>query len=630
MYMQTFPVYKKAAVVSDASHKGSPTFKLFQQSVDENVSCLTKRLTQTQLLLNSIRRFDKYLIRLQVAAMVPITVGGCSPRNNDSDGTTKSAPSTICSFFQDTNQGRGLKYIKEAMREAPRSGEAQIVCISVLLNALLCLDEVDAAQHAFAKDALRVEGLLSIAREGKEAVDENRSRRMTMVAHWKRAASSVVPPAHQIAPAGRQQHSTSARRSVSSLAGVLDNIATLERRCSSRHRNRSLRGVLPLRSPYFDKNGTNGDGSQGKPEGKSKEEEIRKNQEQARWLPRVATTFEGNVPLVEGSPDGASRCGARAIDWVEEIIEMDFMQLCLVAMHNIKEPGMQLICLATVHMFIKLGTSSATAQLTSPLRKNLFLRACLHDPYQTTPSSRDFAVRQITSKIGSMPTGISILLHTMDIHTSRFDVQGAAASVLVAALTKGNHLILEKIGDAEAFHEQQLMQAAHTQRAPRASLGYRTNPSASNFGSTSFHGGKKSAAMLLIRMLLRWNFLTAQWTTAARNQSAELGIAPAEQPICADAHRNITLALFMLLNRDEISRTIVHNDAQAASVLLAAGRVHCHHDTEVAAEVSKYCSRSSSAVGDHAPQEAHYSGSVSCFVRSSLSRSTTEPAHMSF
>jgi hypothetical protein len=124
--------------------------------------------------------------------------------------------------------------------------------------------------------------------------------------------------------------------------------------------------------------------------------------------------------------------------------------------------------------------------------------------------------------------------------------------------------------------------------------------------------------MLLVRVLRRWNFGPEFWVR--REHSTGCLFTPAEQAVYANSHRSVTLAVLMLLNRDERSRTTVcDNIPRAGAVLMNAASVHSgRHDKVIEAEMDRYCSKHKAG----SSSELQLSSLVASFSRT-LSRPPT-------
>ena len=379
----------------------------FIASIAEPVQHL--QLSPEQALLNSIRRLDQYVWRLDGYGTMEIKPAQLqSGLFGDSDLPLYGG--VLARFLDQTKtSGTGLKEVKRLMQDAPCCLELQQLCTSVVLRTLLCLQACRVKQQA-ALESQRsstarrttLKTLPGWKQKSISAQSENaRKRRMAIMSNSTRAPLDILadePPRFQSAPIP-MDHPRSRALSTLSAKGSPESLGL----CNLLSENRDVSSSRP-----------------------------------SCWLPNLAGASGTNDSSIGGGAEFWAALLADALGLVHE---------CIATMHNVSDVGILVTCINILRLFVELDPYGSSAELIFVPLEQLLVTP--RDPYQSAPTKSvafHLAVAQ------PLPTGFAVILRALKMHQLSFALQGAGGSLVLTLLRANNSNVLQHLCSSYALN----------------------------------------------------------------------------------------------------------------------------------------------------------------------------------
>jgi hypothetical protein len=437
----------------------STSFTIYRTTlVDREVDSIACTLTWQQHLLDALRCFDKYLEKLQ-AASNEAGVFAATPRNVD------AGDNIICAFLEDTRLGRGIRVLVDVMKEAPQSIEGQSLALSVLYHSLVLLLEVREAQIDYDR-----EEQAAILQEKNQLDSMAKAQRARETKHWGNIRETLVPEKKEISfstrrvvanPMAKLQLTSLKRTTIGTVLAVLDQDSYGKPKDD--HDDPSMKGgknevpfsrhVAPPKSKWardatFDE------------EEEEEEDTIRLAQggralqphPPLHWLPGTSTSKLEDFRSL-GPKQTWKRFG-RPMQWAEELLELDVLQLVMAALYNLRDASVQVQAMSVMELFIELNPRTTIQQIMAPIKDFVFFDSS-RNPFQSTPMSHH-AVRAREEALVArgkllFPNCISLLLRTAKINGNKFSVQGGVGRLIFALCERGGASVAHHICSYTAF-----------------------------------------------------------------------------------------------------------------------------------------------------------------------------------
>jgi len=433
MLIESFPVYKKKQSLPSTTPEPE-SIPLFNERLLGEGTPSDSKLTDQEQLLNSIRRFDQYLMRRQnTLETTTANIFEASTKNCRSTISHCGTNGVLYDYLNSTKHGQGIRIVRDSMQKAPESIELCRLSASVILHTLICLEKVRILEESCSKligcddKQNRKPG-----QGGDDGTQDARIRRLTMLSSRHKSSSLS------------QEYKT---RSVTRLSALQTESSATS--CTGEKRsNRSF------------------------------------------WLPTLPAASD--VARVKGNET--------ALGWTAEIIKMNLLKVCLVALNNSTgEQFAQALLISVLRKFLKLCPEASIPLLMNhPLT---FQRSSWHAPL-------------------SFCCGLAIVLRSMQIHENSFDMQAEGAALILELSSTGQHDVSAKICQLE----------------------WRIQCYSRQSCSSSMRKCRGSAFNIMIRIMRRWKQITDNGVQAPHRYLSTL-----EQQKCLLAHKKVTQALAKLV-----------------------------------------------------------------------------------
>ena len=190
MFIESFPVYKKKESLPSTSPK-QETIPLFNERLLAEGTPNNSKLTDQEQLLNSVRRFDRYLMNRQNASEASTTKNFNAPMEKFRSTITHfGSNSVLYDYLKSTKHGQGIRIIRDNMQLAPESIELCRLSASVILHTLNCLENVSTEESRSKVARCNDEQIRRQEHEGEDDTQDARIRRLTMLSSTKNNTSS--------------------------------------------------------------------------------------------------------------------------------------------------------------------------------------------------------------------------------------------------------------------------------------------------------------------------------------------------------------------------------------------------------------------------------------------------------